>query len=379
MDSALRLQTALDHREPDRIPLDIGSTKMTGISITAYRNFLSYKGWKDLDEEPVLLDRIQQLGRPSERFLERICVDTRGIFPSSAAGTAGESYSFFTDEWGIGWRMPEENGLYYDLYSSPLSEDPESDILSGYIWPDGADPARFTGMEERISGYSGMHTGVVMHGFTSGVFEMQQRLRGYENALVDLMTDEASAARILDSITDAKIRYWDRALDLAAGRVHVAVEVDDLGTQQSLLVSRELYRKMIMPRHKRLFEYIHQKSPGIKVFVHSCGSVYEVVPDLIDAGADILNPVQTSAAGMDPVRLKKEFGREIAFWGGGADTQHILPRGTPDDVRENVRRNIEALAPGGGFVFNTIHNIQADVPPQNIEAMLETLELYGKY
>jgi uroporphyrinogen decarboxylase len=224
-----------------------------------------------------------------------------------------------------------------------------------------------------------MDAGLVMHGFTSGMFEMHQRLRGYENALVDLMTDEQSACRILDRIVEAKMMYWKEALDLSSVRVQVAVEVDDLGTQHSLLLSRELYRRILFPRHQKLFRFIHAESPGIKVFMHSCGAISEVIPDLIEAGVDILNPVQTSAAGMDPVQLKKNFGKDLVFWGGGVDTQHVLPHGSPQQVRDDVRRNIDALAPGGGFVFMTIHNIQADVPPENLDAMLEAVEQYGKY
>lgn len=386
MKSHERLKTSLEHKEPDRVPFDFGSTKMTGITIGAYSRFLKYKGWEDLDPEPAIFDKIQQLAGPSENFLSKIKSDTRGIFPSPVTipaadeGHSGnDGYMKIRDEWGIGWRMPEEGGLYYDLYSSPLISGPDSDIRSGYMWPDGSMSRRFAEMDADIIAKGSSGAGLVMHGFTSGVFEMYQRLRGYENAFVDMLTDEESAERFLDKITDAKIAYWDKALGIADGRISVAVEVDDLGTQNSLLISRELYRRILMPRHKRLFSFIKKKSPGIRIFLHSCGAVSSVIPDLIEAGIDILNPVQTSAADMDPAVLKRDFGNDLVFWGGGADTQNILPRGSPAEVRENVRRNIEIFAPGGGFVFNTIHNIQADVPPQNIEAMLETLEIYGKY
>jgi len=146
-----------------------------------------------------------------------------------------------------------------------------------------------------------------------------------------------------------------------------------------LLISPEMYRKFVKPRHKRLFSFIKQKAPHIKVFLHSCGAIKPLIPDLIEAGVDILNPVQVSARDMDPRALKKEFGDALTFWGGGIDTQRVLPFGTPQEVRDEVKRRIEELAPGGGFIFNTIHNIQADVPPQNIEAMLETFKEYAVY
>ncbi|MHB8963420.1 MAG: uroporphyrinogen decarboxylase family protein [Saccharofermentanales bacterium] len=389
MNSRERLQFAISHIEPDRIPLDIGSTKMSGISLTAYRNFLNYKGWTDCIEEDMLLDAIQQLARVSEKALDRIKVDTRGVFPAPPLKAPNKNlpltrpadprYRRMVDEWGIGWQIPLDNGLYYDLFSSPMEGDPDYDIQTGYVWPDGADAGRFSGMEKQIGRFFRMDAGLVMHGFTSGMFEMHQRLRGYENALVDLITDVESAGRILDRIVEAKMMYWEKALNLSSGRVQVAVEVDDLGTQHSLLLSRELYRRILFPRHQKLFRFIHAESPGIKVFMHSCGAISEVIPDLIEAGVDILNPVQTSAAGMDPVQLKKNFGKDLVFWGGGVDTQHVLPHGSPQQVRDDVRRSIDALAPGGGFVFNTIHNIQADVPPENLDAMLEAVEQYGKY
>jgi len=140
-----------------------------------------------------------------------------------------------------------------------------------------------------------------------------------------------------------------------------------------------MYRKYIKPGHKKIFSFIKGKAPHIHIHFHSCGSVYDFIPDLIDAGIDSLNPVQVSAAKMDTKRLKKEFGDVLTFWGGGVDTQRILPRGTPNEVKDEVKRRIDDLAPGGGFVFNTVHNIQADVPPENIMAMWEALQEYGIY
>jgi uroporphyrinogen decarboxylase len=154
---------------------------------------------------------------------------------------------------------------------------------------------------------------------------------------------------------------------------------DDYGTQISQIVSPRMFRNLIKPRQKVLFQRIKQLAPHTNLFLHSCGNVRPLLPDFIELGVDILNPVQVRATGMDPVTLKRDFGKDIVFWGGGVDTQDVLPHGTPEEVKEDVRRNIEVLAPGGGFVFNTVHNIQADVPPGNVIAMWEVLQQYGVY
>jgi len=167
------------------------------------------------------------------------------------------------------------------------------------------------------------------------------------------------------------------ALDVVGDNVLVISEADDLASQNSLLVSANMYRQFIKPRHKKLFSYIKSKAQNkVYIFYHTCGAVKELIPDLIEAGVDILNPVQVNAKGMDSKELKKLFGKDITFWGGGVDTQHILPHGTPQEVRDETKRRIEDLAPGGGFIFNPVHNVQRDVPPENYMAMWETLQEY---
>ncbi len=383
--SAERLQAALSHREPDRIPLDIGGTRMSGIHRAAYRRYLDRAGLSGLDPDPALSDRNQQLARLPEPVLRHLGVDVRGIFPVArpvveTGGDAGDPADprdeSFRDEWGIGWRRPGREGFYFDVDACPYADTGPEAARSAPV-PDGGAPFRFARMAEDLDRANGLEAGLVLNGFCSGALELVTRLIGYEDALVDLVTDPDRVGGWLDRIVEAKMQYWEKALRLSAGRAAVAVEVDDLGTQQGLLMSRELYRSVLMPRHRRLFSFIRQCDPGVRIFFHTCGSVREVLPDLIDAGVDILNPVQTSAAGMDPAALKREFGRDLVFWGGGVDTQRILPFGTPGEVREDVRRRIDLLAPGGGFVFATIHNIQPDVPPENLEALLDALRMSG--
>jgi uroporphyrinogen decarboxylase len=351
---------------------------MTGIAIAGYRRLLAHLDWTALDPSPELMDRIQQLAVVPEPVLRQLEVDTRGVFPLGTPVEERAGADAFFDEWRIGWRRPDRDGLYYDVDASPMPGEPEASGLAGYRMPEGAADRRFGGMDARIGGLDRQGMGIVLNGFTSGAMEMVTRIRGYQEAMVDLALEPERVAYLLDGIVEQKMRYWTRALGIAGGRAQVAVEVDDLGTQQGLLFSRDLYRSILMPRHRRLFEHIHRTSPGIRVFLHSCGAVREVIPDLIEAGVDILNPVQTSAAGMEPVGLKRDFGKDLVFWGGGVDTQRILPFGTPEEVREDVKRRIDTLAPGGGFVFSSIHNVQSDVPPANLAALLETLHTFGK-
>jgi uroporphyrinogen decarboxylase len=183
---------------------------------------------------------------------------------------------------------------------------------------------------------------------------------------------------MLDRLVEFKCAYWERALREIGDLVDVVIEADDLASQNALLMSPKTYRSLIKPHHQRLFSFIKDQD-AVKVFYHSCGAIRPLIGDLIDMGIDILNPVQISAKDMDLRELKQEFGQDVVFWGGGVDTQGVFYSGTPDQVREDVKRNIEALAPDGGFVFAAVHDIQADVPPENILAMWKAWQEYGGY
>jgi len=188
--------------------------------------------------------------------------------------------------------------------------------------------------------------------------------------------------QVLEAIIDRTLGFWldwfRLFLDEAADVVDVIMIGDDLAGQNGPLFAPRLYRQIIKPRQKRLVRYIRSRTKA-KIWYHTCGSVLEYLPDLLDNGIDILNPVQISAKEMDPARLKAEFGDRLVFWGGGIDAQHVLPRASPQEVREHVRRNIEAFKPGGGYVFNNVHNIQRDVPPENVLAMFDAAYEFGKY
>lgn len=382
MNSRERLLAALDHREPDRVPLDLGSTQVTGIHVVAYRNLRAHLGLPPV--EPLLCDVIQQLALPDDDVIEQLGVDVRGLFPLNSHNwnvtdvDAGDAWEY-TDEWGITHRRIKPDGLYYSAVKHPLAGDVSVQDVQAYAWPDTGDPRRIAGLAEQAIEYRAQGKAVMVKGVLAGIFEMAQRVRGMEACLMDMASNEALAGAVLDKMTELKLAFWEMALPRLAGAVDVISEADDYGTQASQLISPRMFRKLVKPRLKVLFQRIKQLAPEARLFLHSCGNVRPLLPDFIELGVDILNPVHTRAAGMEPVALKRDFGKDITFWGGGVDTQDVLPHGTPQQVRDDVWRNVEALAPGGGFVFNTVHNIQADVPPENIAAMLEALTEFGAY
>ena len=385
MNSRDRIVKALNFQEADHVPYDLGATTWTGITNRAYQNYLIYKG-KD-PEEPDWSDVIQQIVVPSEEILQALDVDVRGLFPLTSHNwdvysklvDRGKFFEY-VDEWGFTHHFPKD-GYWFSLVKSPLDavDFADEQIVEDYPWPDPKSQLRFAGLRRKAKACREMDKTVFAKGFCAGLFEMHQRLRGMENAMLDPFMFEANSDRLVGKLADLKIEFWDALLDELGDVVDVIGEGDDYGTQQSQLIAPEQFREHYKPHFKRITDFIKRKTPGIKILFHSCGNVRPIIPDLIEMGVDILNPVHVTATGMEPVQLKKDFGRDLVFWGGGVDTQHILPSGTPEQVKENVKRNIEALAPGGGFVFSTIHNIQAEVPPQNVAAMLEALKEYGKY
>lgn len=382
--SRRRVETTLNHQEPDRVPYDLGGTILTGIHHQAYRRLRRHLGLPEAQIE--IEDPIQQLARVHEDVKERLQVDVHGVNPAKPRGIATPQwseggYDKLTDEWGIEWWKPQDGGLYYDMRRHPLADVNSAEDLAHYKFPDPLDPARYDGMAERADDLMNRRQVAYVLGRNApGIFEIALWMRGFENFFCDMAANQPLAEALLDIICEIKMKYWAHALELVGKNVMIVSEADDLASQDRLLVSPQLYRKLIKPRHARLFAFIKQQAKApVKIFYHSCGAVSALLPDLIESGIDILNPVQVSAAKMDTRELKRVFGRDITFYGGGVDTQRVLPRGTPAEVRDEVRRRIDDLAPGGGFIFNTVHNIQADVPPENILAMREALAEFGVY
>jgi uroporphyrinogen decarboxylase len=260
----------------------------------------------------------------------------------------------------------------------PIKE-PTLDALNSYQWPDPDDSGHTEGLRERAKGlYESTDYALVMNMIGFGVFEHAWAMRGIENFLTDLIINQKFAETLLLRIADYQASLWNHVLDEVGDYVQVVITSDDLGTQVGPMVSPEVYRKLIKPAQRKVWQFIKGKTEAF-LFLHSCGSIRKLIPDFIELGVDILNPVQAAAKDMDPKELKSEFGSDLSFWGGGCDTQGTLAFGTPEDVEEQVKRRISALAPGGGYVFNQIHNIQPQVPPENIVRMFEAALKFGGY
>ena len=365
-----RLLTALAHQEPDRVPTDLGGI-VTGIMAAAYQDLLDYFG---LHEEIVIIDTKQQLAQPSEQVLQRLGIDTRYVFPGEPHSSCREilenetSYRYL-DEWGIEMKMPKEHGYYFDMVAHPLA-DLQVEDLESYPWPDMRDPGHTEGLAERARLRYEETDYALVSRIAGSMFERGWYLRGFENFFMDLVTNERFAHALLDKLLELNMAFMDEYLGAIGEYIQVVVMGDDLGTQKAPLISLDLYHKYLKPRQKELFSFVKERTDAY-LFLHTCGSVYQFIPDLIEVGVDILNPVQVSAAEMDTKRLKQEFGDRLSFW-GGIDTQQVLPFGTPEEVRDEVRQRIDELAPGGGYVLNSVHNIQTGVPAENIVAMFET-------
>jgi uroporphyrinogen decarboxylase len=217
---------------------------------------------------------------------------------------------------------------------------------------------------------------VILGSITGGLTEGLFKLRGFEDGYMDLAAEPERARRVMERILEVKLACWERALAEVGDLVDVVAEADDLGGQDRPLFSPATYRALVKPLQRELFDFLHARTDA-RIFFHTCGAVRELLPDLVEIGVEILNPVQVSARGMDTAALKREFGRDLVFWGGGVDTQRVLGDGTPAEVRAEVRRRIADLRDGGGFVFAAVHNIQANVPPENILAMRAALREVG--
>jgi len=382
MNSRERVLTSLSHREPDHVPLDIGGSDVTGIHRDAYKRLACYFG---LSETTTICEIVQQVALPEESLLQNFGVDTRPVFPNGPDNwqlvlNHSERYQTFTDEWGVEWAMPKENGLYFDMIAHPMAKFTQVADISRYQPPDPSNPGRFTGLREKLEHViAATQAAIVIMPPYGGIFESGFWLRGYKQFLLDLGGNPKIAEAILDMTLQFRLTYWEKALEAVGDLIDVVVEYDDLGSNTSLLISPQMYRKYLKPRHKELFAFIKSHSHA-HMFLHSCGAVYPLIPDFIDAGVDILNPIQVSATNMgDGKKLKQEYGKDLTFWGGGVNTQSILPRGSAQDIKEEVRRRIGDLAPGGGYIFAAVHNIQPDVPPESIIAMLEAWKEYGAY
>ena len=377
-----RVLAALHHQQPDRVPIDLGGNQ-TGIHKFAYRALIQHL---QLNEDLTIMDAVQQLAQPSEAVLQRLHVDTRYVAAGAAADWKGgivrnerdgRVWHDLTDEFGVTWSMPDDSPLYMDISHHPLAGATVQDVRN-YPFPKGDDPGRFAGLRERALAIRNETPYAVVSGISGVVYEICWYMRGLEQWFCDLL----EAPEFCEALIDRTKQFWMdwfRAFLAEVGDVvDVIMTGDDLAGQTGPLFSPEIYRSMVRPRHRELAQYIRARTDA-KLWFHTCGSCREYIPDLVENGVQILNPVQIGARDMDPVGLKRDFGQDIVFWGGAIDSQHVLPFAGPDQVREEVKRNLEIWKPGGGYVFNNVHNIQAGVPAENILAMYDTAYEFGFY
>jgi uroporphyrinogen decarboxylase len=377
-----RVLKAVSLEIPDRVPIDLGGNQ-TGIHKNAYRNLVSHLGLK---EDVQILDAVQQLAVPSEAVLERLRVDTRYIRAGAAASWQGgivqaqrdgKLWHDLTDEFGVRWSMPDDTPHYMDISLHPLANATLKEVAD-YPWPKGDDPSRFAGLRERALELKKETPYAVVSGISGVVYEFCWYLRGLEQWFCDLMTEPEFCEAMLEQTLKFWLDWFRLFLEEVGDLVDVIMIGDDIAGQSGPLFQPEIYRRLVKPRHKRLVQFIRSRT-NARIWYHTCGSCMDFIPDLLDNGIHILNPVQISARNMDPAELKRRFGGKLVFWGGGCDTQRVLSRGTPAEVTANVRENVRALMPGGGYVFNSVHNIQGEVPPENVLALFDTAYECGSY
>jgi uroporphyrinogen decarboxylase len=400
--------TAIAHKEPDRVPIDLGGTTSTGIAAIAYSRLRKHLGLNDAPSR--VFDAVQQLAVVDDDLLDRFEVDVLDIgrlfdrqdsdwhdvvlndgstaqYPEMFKPVKSPDGSMDVVKEGllIG-RMPSGSTFfdqtffpYQDGYPSDyksLGNDMANVIWGAYPcapWNHAGEEGFWETLRERILELRQSTDKALIVRCGCNLVEWGMFLRRMDNFLMDIMIDQANVEKLLDALMERHLGFLAKVCEAVGDIVDIARIGDDLGTDGGLLMPPNIYRKIFKPRHAQLCEYIHKHS-SMHTQIHSCGSIYELIPDLIEAGIEIINPVQTCCKNMDPRKLKKEFGKDVTFWGGGCDTREILNCATPEQVREHVLENLETLAPGGGFVFATVHNILPDVPPENIVAAFDVVK-----
>jgi len=384
------------------VPLDIGGTESSGITAIACNRLRAHLGLPQ--GQTRVFDTGQQVVTIEDDLREALGIDTVPLLIEPRRWKpwtlSDGSPCQIPERWNPephdgGWvvrddggvvraRMPA-GGLYFEGVNPPLAGvtepaqlDEHAAAIESFDWPSYADESLddVAARAERLfreTDYAVVGN-LMCHFLAAG-----QSLRGHEQFLIDLLADQGLVHALMERLVAAYLRRVEAYLDRVGDFIQVVLFNDDLGTQSGPMVSLEAYRELIFPYQRRLFGFAKARRPDLFLLFHSCGSVRRFIPSLIEAGVDALNPVQVSAAEMDTAELKREFGRDVAFWGGGCDTQHILNHGSPAQIEAEVRRRIADLAPGGGFVFTQVHNIQPDVPPENVLAMLDAVRTHGGY
>jgi len=412
MNSRERVLAAMDHREPDQVPIDCGATPSSNISAIAYNNLKQHLGLTDTPPTRIY-DVVQQQVQPDDWYLDRFGVDVIDV--GRAFNTRDEDwvevpghplptqepadFPVRTTAQGVREALSPSGEVlavmpptasYFDQSVYPYLDDyPDhyehlGDAMNKVLWqafahspwnrasePDFWERLRANALHLRETTDKAL---MIVCG--CNLFEWGTFLRRMDNFIMDLLEEPEEVEELLDHLVERHLLTLEKVCAAVGDVVDIIRFGDDLGMDTGPFMSPTIYRDLFKPRHTRLFQYAKANS-NMKVFLHSCGSIYRLIPDLIEAGVEVLNPVQTESHEMDPATLKKEFGQDICFWGGGANTRSILNRGSPEEVRKDVLNRLEIFSPGGGFVFNTVHNITPDVPPENILAMYDAVKEFN--
>ena len=407
MISRERISAALNHREPDRIPIDLSGHRSSGIMAMAYARLRAHLG---LPKLPIrIYDPVQQLAIVDEDVLQRFQIDTVEL---------GRAFAL-EDQWWTDWELPDGTPCLMPVWAKPeridgewairsaksgrvISRMPENVIyFEQTYWPfaendalEGLDDALEESMWTAVSAVPGplvsgpdgpqkLQAGArqlrsqtdraILGLFGGNLLEMGQFLYRNDNFFLLLAGEPARAHQFLDAVVQMHLRNLERFLKAAGPFIDVILFGDDLGMQQGPQISPKMYREFFQPREALLWKRTRELAPHLKIMLHCCGGVRELLPGLIDAGLDAINPVQITCAGMEPGALKRDFGKRLTFWGGGCDTREALIHNTPAQVRDHVRRLMDLWRPGGGYVFQQVHNIMADVPPANVVAMFDAV------
>ena len=407
MTSRERVLNAIDHKQSDRIPLDLGSTPSSGISAIAYNNLKKHLGYADGHTR--VYDVVQQVVQVEDPIIEKFGVDVLDIGRTfnvedddwydvklADGSTAqwpswfhpvreGTEQRFYDEKGTLIARMPD-GATFFDQGNFPYLDDyPENyegldnamqKVLWSRLvhspWDHGGDPDFYKKLRSHALELRKNTDKALMIVCGCNLFEWGTFLRRMDNFLMDIYCDQENVEELLDQLLSRHLATLEKVCNAVGDVVDIIRFGDDLGMDTGMFMSKDHYRKPFKPRHAQLCDYVHKHS-SMHTFLHSCGSIYPIIDDLIDAGFEILNPIQTSARQMEPAVLKKEFGDSITFWGGGCNTRTVLNRSTPQEVYDYTYRTIETFAPNGGFVFNQEHNIMPDVPPENIVAMYKAV------
>ena len=369
-----RVITTLNHKEPDRVPVSLGGSAHK-ISDSRYQLLKKHFGFEGNSSQRLTGAYLSYV---DNRVLNALGTDIRHVHLRPPTGYLDKikPVGSWVDEWGLTHKVIE--GGFYELGNPPLAE-ANIDEIQKHSWPDPHNPARIEGLRVEVESlYNDTSYAICAYRPTiSGIFELSHYLRSMEKLLIDMMLDKKFVDALLWKLAEVIGEFYKAYLDVVGPYVQIVEIADDVGTQNGPMFSPKLYKELILEKHRYLADIVKEKAPGAKFMLHSCGSVKRFIPFFIEAGFDILNPVQPLAKDMDPASLKAEYGSEISFL-GGVDVQQTM-RGPVEGVRNEVKKRIEELAPGGGFILAPSHNFGDDVPLENILAFFETADKFGNY